>query len=96
MAKGFNIMAKGFNFEEKAKELSNKLDRVVCLQEIYNKVYENMQWNTMNYHPADETHAESYYTPYDSDTAGDYGSHKQYEQSVYQEVLDKIMEMANK
>lgn len=76
------------NWEEKIEELENKKNRVSTLQTIYEKVKTEMEWNSMEWHDADEEHDGTWYT------APSEESWKYSEYAVYQEVLEMIEKMA--
>lgn len=74
--------------ESKARELEKAARRCEYLSQIYNIVYERMQWNAMVWHSADEEHEDSWYTEPEAD---DY-NRESYE--TYIEVLKAIEKLA--
>ena len=74
--------------DKKVDEMQLKAQRIDVLEDIYEKVVSEMQWNSMEYHSADGEHEESWYT-YDPE------SYHAWKYPIYQEVLAKIAEMAN-
>lgn len=68
----------------KAEELHNAAERITYLEEIYNKVQSEMQWNAMQFHSADDEHEETWFTEPEED---DY-NYRRYQ--AYQEVLAAI------
>ena len=76
------------NWEEKANELHKAANRVSYLETIYNHVKEQMKWNSMEWHDADEEHEGVWHTAPEEDSYH-YG-----EYLVYQEVLQAIEKLA--
>lgn len=74
--------------DNKARELEKAARRCEHLAEIYNQVYESMQWHAMDYHSADENHKEGWYT---EPEVGEWNREK-YE--TYLEVLKAIEKLA--
>lgn len=72
------------DWKTKADELQNAAERIIYLEEIYNKVQSEMQWNAMQFHSADEEHEESWFTEPEED---DY-NYRRY--LTYKEVLAAI------
>lgn len=68
----------------KAEELHNAAERITYLEEIYNKVQSEMQWNAMTFHSADDEHEEMWFTEPEED---DY-NYRRY--LTYKEVLAAI------
>ena len=76
------------NWEEKANELHRAANRIEYLKEIYEKVENEMQWNAMKWHDADEEHTMPWFTAPEED---DYDYEKYL---TYEEVLATIVKLA--
>ena len=74
----------------KKEELRRKLARLDVLETIYNKVVQDMQWNCLQYHQADDEHDSTWFTEYDEEE--DSYNYERMKESlpVYEEVLDCI------
>lgn len=86
-------MREKINVEAKTNELHEQIERIECLGEIYNKLIDQMRWDCMKYHAADEEHEESWFTDYDEEEDSYYYEKSIPRKTAYEEVLTAIEKM---